>query len=58
LERLLTSSRLARRSLCLDKCNVIPVENGFMAIRQGKDFQQQVKKLGIINFDQNIIFKK
>jgi len=37
-KRLLACSRLNRRALRLDKCNVVPVENGFIAIRQGKVF--------------------
>lgn len=31
-------SRLSRRALRLDKCNVVPVEDGLVAIRQGKVF--------------------
>ncbi|MCL0096013.1 hypothetical protein M1N66_00185 [Thermodesulfovibrionales bacterium] len=30
--------RLSRRALRLDKCNVVPVEDGFVIIRQGKVF--------------------
>lgn len=39
--------RLARRCLRLDKCNVVPVSNGFIAIRQGKvyHYDEQNKKL-------------
>jgi hypothetical protein len=29
-------SRLARRALRLDKCNVVPVEDGYVVIRQGR----------------------
>jgi hypothetical protein len=39
--------RLSRRALRLDKCNVVPVEDGFIAIRQGKVFHydENAKKL-------------
>jgi len=37
-KRIFGLSRLTRRALRLDKCNVVPVEDGFVAIRQGKVF--------------------
>jgi len=37
-KRLFAPFRLTRRALRLNKCNVVPVENGFIAIRQGKVF--------------------
>jgi hypothetical protein len=37
-KRLLSYSRLARRLLRLDKCNIFPIDKGFIAIRQGRVF--------------------
>ena len=39
--------RLSRRALRLDKCNLVPVDNGFVAIRQGEVFHysENINKL-------------
>ena len=37
-------SRLFRRALRLDKCNVVPVQEGLVVIRQGKVFHYDQKK--------------
>jgi len=42
-KRVFGFSRLLRRALRLDKCNVVPVANGLVIIRQGKVFRYDEK---------------
>jgi len=42
-KRLFAHSRLARRALRIDKCNVVPTEKGFIAIRQSRVFYYDEK---------------
>jgi len=42
-DRIFGPSRLFRRALRLDKCNVVPVIGGFVAIRQGRVYHYEEK---------------